>query len=291
MLVPDRLTFKILVVIGTFVHYALAFLYSKKQIAGLFSQKSTLVGLGVIAALIYSCYVGHIWLLTFVFGFHLVFNEVYLLHRSTLKPTFERTRALRVWSSIFCLFLYTIAVRHMLGWVGENMMVVCAGATICGVIYAWTLSKSLALFTRTNIIDAIGLELMGLTAVALSFFAPIGIFEVVLYHITFWGIYPLLKMQAQPKLIAAYLLQNVAGFLIALQLTPLGWLAWHFSVPQLMDQFRLWSFIHIFTSLAISNAHPGWLVRLFQPRGAFLSLAQAPELLPQAVHGQAGVSR
>ena len=31
-------------------------------------------------------------------------------------------------------------------------------------------------------------------------------------------------------------------------------------------QFYFWSYVHIATSLALSKAHPTWVVRLFQPQ-------------------------
>jgi hypothetical protein len=42
-----------------------------------------------------------------------------------------------------------------------------------------------------------------------------------------------------------------------------------FNVPFSLfsKQFTLWSYIHITLSLALSNAHPKWIVDLFRPRG------------------------
>ncbi|MGH7885697.1 MAG: hypothetical protein ACRENO_08395, partial [Thermodesulfobacteriota bacterium] len=38
------------------------------------------------------------------------------------------------------------------------------------------------------------------------------------------------------------------------------------SNTTLYDQFYLWSYIHITTSLALSSAHPDWIIKIFRPQ-------------------------
>ncbi|MBC7998745.1 MAG: hypothetical protein IAF58_12425, partial [Leptolyngbya sp.] len=223
-----------------------------------------------IFALIFSR--GNLNLLGAVFGFHLVFNEIYLLHRTNLRPLWHRLGLLRTASCVFSLLLYAIAVRQVFFGFQFIYMPVCVLAAAAGIVFLYALIKARPALTTKTFIDLCSLEIMACVIVGISMFTKIGVFEVVLYHITLWGIYPMTKMWKSPKAVISYVFYNVLGFMTMLHLSPLSAWPYHFTFLQMLDQFKFWSFVHIFTAISISSAHPDWIIRLLQPTPALAAI-------------------
>lgn len=290
--VPKSSNFMIVVMCATFVHYTLGYLYSRKQLLWTVAERRSSLGLALLTIAALLCSRGNLNLLGAVFGFHLVFNEIYLLHRTNLRPLWHRLGMLRTSSCVFTILLYVIAVRQVFPGMQSLYTPACVLTASAGLVFLYSLWKARPVLTTKNFIDLCSLEVMAAIVVGISMFTKVGVFEVVLYHITLWGIYPLTKMWKSPKAVGLYVFYNVLGFLALMHVSPLSTSPMHFTMMQMMDQFKFWSFVHIFTAMSISSAHPDWIIRLLQPNPALSAIVpktfrtNMPEIFGTAVSGK-----
>ena len=127
------------------------------------------------------------------------------------------------------------------------------------------------------------LELLSVAAIAIGHFHSISVWHIVLYHITFWGLYPLYKMYDRANIQPAqrYVFLNVTLLVVAWLISPLSFLPWHMSEEFMRAQFIFTSFFHIMTSFALSRAQPEWIWRIFQPPSSFAAVVQKSILSAQ----------
>ena len=106
-----------------------------------------------------------------------------------------------------------------------------------------------------------------LFAVLASLFVKITFLHVVLYHFLAWAILPFPSLRLRGRgFVTQYAGLTIAllGIFLVFSLPGLFRYSLHQSV--LMDQFYIWSYIHITGSLALSSTHPDWIVSLFKPQ-------------------------
>lgn len=290
--VPKATNFMIVVMCATFVHYLLVFAYSKEQLLWTLRQRRSTAGLSVLTILALLCSRGNLNLLAAIFGIHVVFNEVYLLHRVNLRPLWHHLGLFRTSSCVFAILLYAIALRQVFSVFQFPLMPLCVAAAIAGLIFAFALFKARAVISAKSFIDLCSLNIIAAILVAISMFTKVDVFDVVLFHVAFLTIYQLLRLWKSPKSTIGYLFLNVLGFMGVMHLSPLSNFPNHFLFGQMVDQFKFWSFIYVFSSLSISTAHPDWVIRLLQPNPALASLVPKtfkttlPEVFGTAVSGK-----
>ena len=266
------------VVIGVAIgHYLLSLFYAKSQIARVCGNPRTLVPLVVVTLAAALSYAANFSLLI-VFGVHHVFNEVYLRDRALHLPDTSAASRFRLASIVLNFFIYFAAVRHY-----PDLQFIPPAILFAGLIAAYcaffatviALRQSL---TPVRLVDACFFELFGLALIAFSFSAPIRVFHVSLYHFVFWGIYPLSQMASRSRTeMWRYIALNIGATAAGIAISPIGFLPFHFGMPLWIAQFRFVSFVHIFSSFAISRAHPQWITRWFETRA---EIALQPVAVP-----------
>jgi|GEM_PF-2482423 len=262
--VADSRTWMALVISAATGHYLLSVGYSRKQIAQVCSRPGPLAGfLALILAGIF-LYRGGFPLIV-IFGIHHVFNEVYLLDR-TLKLRDRGEAAFFRTSSIlvnFSLYFATVRSYEELHWI--NHMFLFASVAVTCVLFLVALTRVRQVVEPSRILDCVIFEVVGLALLAVSFYRPINVFHVVLYHCVFWGVYPLQKMARQGAgEVGRYLGQNAVSIGAAFLVSPLAFVAVHFSDANWDAFFRFSSWLHIMMAFGLSTAHPAWITRLFQ---------------------------
>lgn len=260
-------------------HYLVSLIYARKQVVEFARQPDLFVPLFSILIIGIGVYLSRFPLLIY-FAFHHAFNSAYMLNR-TLPADNPNVRALRGCVVLLHLFLYFFLLRSGAALeIGRSnplaffalqrssmpATVLLTGLSICYGGFFYYLYRLRSVLTRQNLLENCGLELLGLGAVAASFYVNFSFMAVVFYHFVFWALFPLLKMsELGTKKLASYIGVSVLSLVGFLALSPIGVLNFMFPPLLFRQQFYLWSYIHITTSFVLSNAHPQWIVQLFRP--------------------------
>jgi hypothetical protein len=251
----------------TLAHYALAMIYSRRQIANVIGKPRPRIYAGLLSVASVLIFVTGIIRVKVLFLPHHVFNEIYIGKKELFKGKEHSVRWLILSSMLLNTALYcTITGLNQWGyWLcGLNLtpLLLILSAGWFGVCL-FQLRHTLP---RRSICDAIVLE--GLTAFAAfaGNFVEVSVYHIVMYHITFWAIYPLAKMwnPDRPRPASIYVAVNVVAVAFVFAISPIVGLPWHMSSSMLYQQFIFWSIFHIIISLSLSNAQPEWLTRFFQ---------------------------
>lgn len=270
--VPDWGTWRTLVISVGLGHYILSVIYSRKQIVQVSSQPAS----AILFAGLLACTALLFWNgfpLLILFGFHHVFNEVYLLNRTLKLRDDSSGAALRTSSIILNLMLYFATVRNYPEVRFMNHTLLFIGVAVACVVFLAVLLRMGRALTVSQWVDCCIFEAVGLALLAVSFYYRINVFHVVLYHCVFWGVYPLQKLARQGGMeVGRYLGLNLitifAGFLIS----PLSfWHALRLSNAHWDAMFQLTTTAHIMMAFGISTAHPAWITRWFQGRPGVVS--------------------
>jgi hypothetical protein len=270
-----------IVYIFGFTHYIMGAIYSRRQVREAYGQPLSLIPLLALIVFGTGLYSLRFPLLIY-FGLHHAFNEAYVLKETT--PSDEpAVSALRSSAFMLHLFLYFVLLRRpqSMGIMEANiasLIIRRAGHGLfneellwTGLVlsygfffyYLWQIKSSLRFKT---LIDNCSFEILGLVAVAVSYYVNFKFLEVVFYHFVFWTLYPMVKMRApRGHAIAAYLGLTAVFTGVFVLLSPLGGTIYGFSLVTYQWQFTIWSYIHITASLMLSNANPAWIVGLFRP--------------------------
>lgn len=246
-----------------FAHYLVALLYSRNQIIGVFRQSQAVVPLLSLALLGTFLYLSKFSLLIY-FALHHAFNEAYVLNH-TLPKGDPRVKAFRASSVLLHVLLYFTLLRHtpVLSFLPDELLF--GGLVVSYALFFYRLSVIRDHMNLKMLIENCGLEVAGLGLLAASFFVDIGFLQIVLYHFIFWTLYPVPKlMTAGNATLIRYTATTsvvIVGFLL---ISPIGVGDYVLANSTFSDQFRLWSFIHITTSFALSASHPSWIVELFR---------------------------
>ena len=145
-------------------------------------------------------------------------------------------------------------------------------------LLAWLILAYLLLWSRlkqvteetvtfSKFIQTYRYECLMIFAVIASLFVSITFLQVVLYHFLTWAILPIPALKARGDgHLTQYAGLSVAITGLFLIFSIPGLTSYSVSQGLLMDQFYLWSYIHITASMALSATHPDWIVQLFKPQ-------------------------
>jgi hypothetical protein len=274
-------------------HYALAVIYSRRQIGEAFTRPYGLVPLLSIVLLGAGMYLGQFSLLL-LFGFHHAFNEAFIT-RVTLPTDNSDVKSLRGSAVLvhFLLYLFILRGQAGLAYGSSNpfytfvagygaasrytafFVLVGALAVSYGVFFYY-LYRVRRLLTIRTLIENCGLEILGLAVAAASLTLFFSYLYFVLYHVVFWSLFPLPKIASAGKAQVGWYVGLSAGFMaLFVALSPLGPVfSSRYAANFFQKQFILWTYIHITSSFLLSNAHPEWIVNLFRPMKSGAALAE-----------------
>jgi hypothetical protein len=266
-LVRDPRMWFTLVISVALGHYILSLIYSRKQVAQVCSQPSSMVPFAGLLLCSVLLYLGEFPLII-LFGIHHVFNEVYLLNRTLKLHDGPDAAALRTASIVVNFLLYIATVRRYPELQFINHAFLFAGVAVACIVFLVVLLKAGKLLSASQLLDCCIFEVVGLALLAVSFYHRINVYHVVLYHCTFWGVYPLQKMARQGGgEVARYAGLNIAALFAGFLISPLSFLhAFRLSDMHWDAVFRLSSIIHIMMAFGLSTAHPAWITKWFQGR-------------------------
>jgi len=272
----DDLTWQSTVLSTGFGHYLLSIWYARGRLSGLAGEWRTATA--TLAAII----AGSILFLTtfplFVyFAAHHVFNEVYItVDTSNRLPQFRR-RQLRTMAVVLHTLLYFTLLRGELANIFARQDYLASVSDFelmtpylvimlllaCVGYFVLLIRQRDALDTRC-LLELSVFEIAGLVLLAVSFFRPIRFLDVVCYHFIFWWFYPANKLGQRGRRAvyqyAALMAVFVGGsFLLSPAVVP----DYPLRDSMYMQQFLLWSHIHITSSFFLSNAYPEWIRRWF----------------------------
>jgi hypothetical protein len=247
-----------------FVHYALSFYYASARMRELGSDPDAAVLLLSLAGLFAAVYfLG--FSLEVYFGLHHAFNEAYLKRASNADKSGTSTE-LAPLRCLLHLALYFCILRNdpRLAEFPALLLWIFAGATaVAYVLKLRALSKAKGI---SVVWSDHSVELGMLAVLLLSFYFRITFFQFVLYHFVIWTLLPIPAMKARGEgHLQQYLLLTAAGLALYFgAITVVAPTQFSATLTVVLSQFYLWSYIHITASMALSSAHPQWLVRLFQ---------------------------
>ncbi len=253
------------------VHYTLAAFYGRHRIAQALSSPREAFGLVLLtfAALLFFFGRGNLFLL---FGIHHVLNEVYLLYRGAAEGLRAHTRSLRLSAIVFNSVIYVTLLRHTppATRLDENWLF--AALAVSCVFFFANLALARRSFKDASLADLCLFEVLGLIAIAASFFVQISLLHVVMYHFIFWSFYPVQSLARQGRRpVIQYVCLNLVLTGAFFLTSPASPFPLRMSDVLFMAQFRFWSMLHILTSFSLSAAHPVWIRKLLQPRPLVLS--------------------
>jgi hypothetical protein len=251
-----------------FAHYLLSLIYAKRQFTELAQQPNLFVPVFSVVILGAGLYLSNFSLL-FYFVLHHSFNEVYVLNHTTPIDN-EDVRKFRGSAVLLHALLYFFLLRNAVAsdlrwWVNPQLLLAgLAVAYVAFFYYLYRLNPFLDLRTR---IENCSFELLGLAAVAVSFYVQFAFLHLVFSHFVFWAVFPASKMYTQdPGKLLSYIGLTTLFLALFLLLSPVGVFSSQLSPGIFQKYFIVWSYIHITASFVLSNAHPPWIVDLFRPR-------------------------
>lgn len=253
-----------------FTHYALSFYYASSRIRELGTSPNALIPLVGLAGLFALFYLLEFPLEVY-FGLHHAFNEAYLkrgnqgsLSHPNGNTEIAAQRCLLHLAVYFCILRGDAHLTQIPQWLSWGF------ALFAILAYGWQVrtlakDKGAAIPWSQHSIE------LGLIAVlALSLVFKITFFQIVFYHFVLWTLLPLPMMKRKGEgALQQYLMLTAAGLLlyfgILIVVAPN-----QFSdmLAFMLSQFYLWSYIHITASMALSTAHPRWIVDLFARQDA-----------------------
>lgn len=279
---PNDTTWVALVYGFGFAHYLMALIYSKRQLTALASQPLGLVTLLSLVVCGAGLYYVQFPLLVF-FALHHAFNEAYIL-KHTIQSDNHAVRALRVSAVLLHLCLYFFLLRHTptIGFVDLSVVYasISRGADGAGMVktklllaglmcsyglFFYYLYRIRSCLNLRTFIENSALELLALVAIAASFYVNVNPHQIILYHCVFWSLFPVPKIwAAASRELTVYLGLTTLCTTFFLFLSPLSVAKHGLSAFVFQEQFKLWSYIHLTASFALSNAHPDWITGLFR---------------------------
>lgn len=253
--------FTIFVIAFGFSHYLMALVFSRAPIRSFLSSPYS--GLKSLLLLLFGGAVFFIpGSLNLYFGLHHTSNELYLTipkERSPLHTSFNLGIRL-----CLLILLYILATRNSVTLkVIPLPYATSLSIGLIGLFFAlnssWIKQLSLSMFLKHFAVD-----IVSVAWVVLSWMVPIQTFHLALFHFAYWFFYPIpsLMKKGIPAL-SRYTFSTLACIMMTMLFSPIMPMAYGVSLAFLMEQFKLWSFIHITSSFALSKAQPMWVQRLF----------------------------
>jgi hypothetical protein len=275
----DDVTWQSAVLSIGFGHYLLSIWYARGKLAALGADWGTAIA--TLAAVLAGgiLYVARFPLFVY-FAAHHVCNEVYI--NSTISDCLpiDRRRRFRAMALALHTLLYFTLLR------GDVAELLVRRGVITSVIDFGMLTPYLSALLLLAYVGYFGMllrlrdelgtrallelsvfEIAGLALWAVSFATPIRFLDVVCYHFVFWWFFPAVRLaQKGPAAVLRYAasmsLLVIGTFLLSPAVIP----DYPLRNSVYMQQFVLWSNIHITSSFFLSNAHPNWIRKWFMPR-------------------------
>lgn len=252
-----------------FAHYLLAFVYSRRHILRILSNRQTLLAAAGLAALGGLVTVSSIPDIVLYFGVHHVLTESYLLQsRGGAEKSLLRARL------VFNAAAYCLILRHHTAFeiFPSVFLLACTLISFAAVLYF--LYRARPFLSEGEFRDGFLFDALGLAAALLSIKVHVPFWPFVLYHFLFWCFLPAAKMIRARSSCGSLILYGVltavlTGFFYAL--------TGSFSRAQLTYQINLWGYIHITASFAISVLNPVWVRRLFSPAAIIMAKGSDPQ--------------
>ncbi|HKJ25096.1 MAG TPA: hypothetical protein VKB65_09765, partial [Myxococcota bacterium] len=207
------------------------------------------------------------------FGLHHALNESFMLDRVTRHRSDPRVRALRGTGFVFHLAaFFCLTGKTTTPWFEPWWL---WSLPVTGAAYAWTLLRARPALSRRELADHAWFEaaLVPLAVWVVASGRSFDVYDVALYHFLFWAMYPARTMRQRGVKLGPYLgatLVLLGGFVLV---SPVGLVDPHFGRSAYRDAFFLVSFVHITISVAISDANPDVVNRLFRPKRAPVGVA------------------
>jgi hypothetical protein len=263
-----------------FGHYLLSVWYSRAKLAKVATNWSTALPMSAAVLGGTLLYLVRFPLIIY-FAVHHVFNEVYITAENPKSLNGNQLRLYRTIAIVLQTSLYFYLLRDEPGLrlLPELILLtVLAFAYVCYVAQLLSLRKSMSM---RSLLELAAGESPGLMILAVSYLWPIRFLDIVCYHFVFWWFYPAGKLAVKGTgAVRTYAVQMVILIGISFLLSPAGLIGdYPFRNSVYMQQFILWSHIHITSSFFLSSAHPAWITRWFIQRGA--GAGSVPRLIPQ----------
>ena len=246
-------------------HYAISVVYSRRQIVELARAPQRLIPVLSLGAWGVILFLGNFPLVWF-FALHHAFNEAYLLRRIQTTEN-EPARQLRSVGVLLHVFVYLTLLRHDSNLALLPTEFLFAGLGASYGLFFYYLSRLGGELPLSSLAENCGFELMGIVAVIASLYIDFSFLQIVMYHFVFWMLYPLPKLwNAENAGLPIYVGITIVCTALFVWLAPTASSHREMLESRYFQQFTLWSYFHITTAFALSNAHPDWIVRLFRPR-------------------------
>jgi hypothetical protein len=267
--VRDSIAWQSAVLSIGFGHYLLSVWYARSKLAIVATHWSTAVPMAAAVVIGSVLYIGRFPLIIY-FAAHHVFNEVYLTGEKLKGLNANQVRLYRATAIPLQTFLYFYLLRSELNirYLQDSVLLAALVVTyVCYLMLLLSLRKSIAV---RSLLELASFEIAGFVVLAASFITPIRFLDVVCYHFVFWWFYPATKMAARGMgVVLTYAVQMTILIGIAFLLSPAGLIGdYPFRNSVYMQQFILWSHIHITSSFFLSSAHPAWITRWFTVRSS-----------------------
>ena len=245
-------------------HYLLSFYYAAPQIKFLLTSPAHRVSgttLLVTGSVLYFTK----FPLAIFFGLHHAFNEGYL-RNSTTPSDGGVTDSIGAPRALLHGLGYLVVVRHEAVLRNIPELLLWLGLAMAAAFYSRALRDNKSA-RRASAAGSHSPELLLALVVLLSLQMEITFLQVVFYHFALWAINPLAGLSKKGSAALTEYVALTIGSLIGFFVLTTTKLAGDFSdMAFWYGQFYFWSYVHITTSLALSKAHPAWIVRLFQPQ-------------------------
>ena len=244
-------------------HYLLSFYYAAPKIKFLVTspvhQLSGVTLLATGAMLFFTKFP-----LAIFFGIHHAFNEGYL--RRFAAPSEDScAESVAAARALLHGLGYLVVIRHEAALKNIPEILLWVGLAIAAAFY-WREFRANRSASDSPAIVSSSAELLLALVILLSMQIEISWLHVVFYHFALWAIHPILGLSKQGSAALTEYVALTIGSLLGFFLLTTTKLASDFlDMAFWYGQFYFWSYVHIATSLALSNAHPAWIVRLFQP--------------------------
>jgi hypothetical protein len=254
-----------------FVHYLLALFYSRKRLFNIGYGKPLFMAIITMAGG-WFLYINEFSLLIY-FGVHHVFNEVYLTNRLITSVDTKLRKGLLVSAMLLNACIYAVVLRNYpeISWINDGLLFGLLVASVVAFFYYFLLLKAAA--GSRDVSGLATLECMGLVLVVISFFVDIRLNYIVLYHFIFWFFYPMSMFRQRGSAgLGGYVAASVGLLVLFVAVSPISPIAdldKGLSEHYFTQQFIFWSYLHITLSFIVSDAHPLWIRRTFNPAASY----------------------
>lgn len=254
-----------------FVHYLLALFYSRKRLFNIEYGKPLYMAIITMVGG-WFLYVNEFSLLIY-FGIHHVFNEVYLTNRVIPSVDVKLRKGFLASAMLLNASIYASVLRNYpeISWINHGLLF---GILAVSVVVFFYFFLQLRADAKSRELSGLAVfECMGLILVAVSFFVDIRLNYIVLYHFIFWFFYPMdMFRQRGGAGLGRYVAASVGLlvlFVVISPISPISDLDRELSEYYFTQQFIFWSYLHITLSFIVSDAHPLWIRRAFNPASSY----------------------